>query len=268
MITFDTLDALQEQVSKFINAETYKPVVSDRYYVHDLEKSLDAKLKAIINDLEKSHEDLLKEDCELSIIEFENALFKIKERIESLKSQYEEAIDTIKAKDNALIVEAEVSFCEKIARAFESILVNLETWSTESLSIAESNKNYFTSVLYSPKEILEIYNNLTTARWIVKSRTSRTDFLYYFTGEGPKPYNLIRWRKHATWLSLFVDEITSENKKWAKANLIFETQDSDSGEWTAVSRKTLSVSYNSITCADSFNEVNEKVLRMFPKCAE
>ena len=267
MIAYDTLDALEKQVSKFLSEETYTPIISNRYYAHDLEKSLDTKLNDIVKDLEKDHEDLLKEDCESSVADFKAAFCQLQERIASLKAQYEGAIDSIRLKENPVIVEAEVSFCEKISRVFESLIVSLETWATESLSIDEANKNYFTSVAYSPEELKVIYDNLIKGRWIVKSRTSRADFLYYFTGEGPKPYNLIRWLKHATWLSLFVDRIAGDTKKWAKAALIFETQDSKSGKWNAVTRKTLSVSYKDINDADYFPEVIEKVLGLLPESA-
>ena len=265
MIANDTLDALQAQVSKFLDQETYKPLISDRYYAHELERSLEAKLKAIVDDLENDHEVLLQEDCEESIVEFKAALNALKERMTAIKTQYEWAIDVIQEKDNAVIVEAETAFCRRIALTFESVISNLELWATESLSKAEANKNYFASVFYLPEELVVIYNNLVAARWIQKSRTSRSDFLYYFTGEGPKPYNPIRWNKPATWLSLFLDKMTEDSKIWAKATLVFETQDSDSGSWDAVTRKTLSVSFRNINDANSFEEVNNKVLSMLPK---
>ena len=239
MVAYDIIERLERVVAKFLNGETYGNISSDEKYQRELERIFDNSTIGISNDLEADYDDLLVEDCDITIDAFKQDMNEVQERVEVLKKQFESVTkQSFSIEDNK--ARAQYLFCKRMVDYINELIERVTEWRDGALTSAEEKDPYFNSVKYDRCELQLIYKKLIANRWVTKQSTPLRAFLYYFTGEGLKPTKPIRWLPDITYLTLFLERITYDGHKWAKAAKVF---DKDTG---TISRKTLSVSYDRV----------------------
>lgn len=239
MVAYEIIERLERIVEKFLNGETYGNISSDSTHKRELERLFDNSTLGIANDLEADYENLLTEDCDITIDAFKQEMKKVQERMGLLKDQFDTATKKpFDIEDNK--ARTQYLFCKRMVEFINDLTARVEEWKEGALTSAEDYDTYFTSVKYNRDELALIFKRLVANRWI-SSRTPMRAFLYYFTGEGLKPTKPIRWLPDITILTLFLERMTFENKKkWAKAEKIFQK------EGVKMDRKILSVSYSRV----------------------
>ena len=245
MAALNQLKALDDFVSDFLNKETYGIVLSDMEYQKELDEMYETSERIIREHIEDYVQDIvLKEDCDVAINVFQNNLNQVQVRMGALSAKSESVRSSISA-NNAYTEQDKVqmAFCEKLIVFLRDLISRVEEWKEGSLSAQEANEeNYFLDLRVGEERLPQIYRNLVYKGWIVKSRTSLNDFHYYFTGRGLRPQNPIRWKSTEPKLTLLLENMTLDDKIWAKAALIFEKRKRGTQEYHPVNREQLSVS--------------------------
>ena len=245
MAAINQLKGLNDFVSRFLQEETYGIVLSDKAYQKELDEMFEYSTRTIRTDIEEYVQDLvLKEDCDLTIDDFRYNLGQVQERMKELNAVSEKTIASIA--DNDSLSErqkVQMSFCNKLISFLRALIERVEEWKEGALSAKEANEqNYFTNLRIDEERLPDIYYNLINKGWIVKSRTTLNNFGYYFTGKGISPQNPIRWNSTEPILTLLLENMTMDERRWAKAALIFEKKKKGTREYRPVNREQLSVS--------------------------
>lgn len=254
MIAKSVIKDLKDLVDLFLKQERPNYFSSDSDYAAELDSTYEDCTHRILNDLKRDHNKLLKEDCEEAKSELQEELGSIKSQLQDISEKF----NYIKSlgpdsPNKAALYEIQINFCNKIIPFIQSLIKKMGRWEDDALTIAEGNNCYFTSVRYNKEEIQAICDNLIKLRWIAEGETTRNDFFHYFTGEGTPSYKPIRWLKEVTWLTLFIDFMTYDDRIWVKTSRMFERQDNNSNRARQITPKTLSNSFK------RFNNTNERV---------
>ena len=254
MITKDVIKELQDLVDLFLKQERPYYLSSDSDYAAELESKYEDCTHRVLKDLKRDHNKLLKEDCEEAKRELQEELDSIKSQLQDIAEKFDYCKSLGPDSPNkGSLLEIQINFCNKIIPFIQSLIKKIGRWEDDALTIAESINCYFTSVRYNKEEIPIICDNLIKLRWISEGKTTRDDFFHYFTGEGTPSYKPIRWLKEVTWLTLFIDFMTYDDRIWVKTSRMFERQDNNSNRACQITPKTLSNSFK------RFNNTNERV---------
>ena len=263
MAAINQLRALDGFVSDFLNKETYGLVLSDKNYQENLDRMYETSEKTIRDSIEEYVQDLiLKEDCDMAIDDFQHNLNQVQWLMESLSAKSESVRLSISGNESdSAIDKIQISFCEKLVIFLKDLIARVEDWKEGALSAQEANENNFFSPLRVEEERLPlIYHNLLRKGWIVKNKTSLNNFIYYFTGRGFSPQDPIRWTSTEPILTLFLENMTTDEKRWAKAALIFEKKKRNTRDYHPVSREQLSVSRNKVLENDNLKWLLREIM--------
>ena len=85
---------------------------------------------------------------------------------------------------------------------------------------------FFQEMILKDKQVKPLFDELVSRKWL-DIRTDYADFLYYFKGQGKKPFEKMIWRGRKTILSLFLKEF-EYTPEWTVAEAVFENISSDS----------------------------------------
>lgn len=84
-----------------------------------------------------------------------------------------------------------------------------------------SNELFHYNLNYNEEQFKSIYTFLIDGKFL-ESTTALEDFIYYFSGNGAKPYHGLKWIDKKVNLAQFIDTLCNkEKKKWVIAELIF-----------------------------------------------
>ena len=264
MAAINQLSILNTFVSNFLNKETYGIVLSDKEYQRELDEMYETSEKTIRESIENYVQDLvLKEDCDMAIDVFQGNLGKVQKQMEALSAKSERVRASLSAIDSLTEQEkVQVSFCEKLVFFLRSLISRVEEWKEGALSAQEANEeNFFLDLRVEEERLPQIYYNLGQKGWIVKSKTHLNDFCYYFTGKGFRPQNPISWKSTEPILTLFLECMTLDEKRWAKAALIFEKRKRGTQEYHPVNREQLGVSRSKVKNNFNFQDLVREVMR-------
>lgn len=263
MAALKQLESLNDFVSKFLQDETYGIVLSDKAYQKELDEVFDSSTRTIRSDIEEYVQDLiLKEDCDLTIDDFRYNLSQVQEKMNELNAVSEKTMESIADNDSlSTRQKVQLSFCFKLMSFLRDLIGRVEEWREGTLSAQEANEqNYFMDLRIDKDQLPLVYHNLVNKGWIVKSKTSLNNFIYYFTGKGFRPQNPIRWNSTEPILTLLLENMTIDEKRWAKAALIFEKRKRGTGEYHPVNREQLSVSRNKVLNNDDLRWLLREVM--------
>lgn len=264
MAALKELNALDGFVSDFLNKETYGLVLSEKEYQKELDALYETSERTIREHIENYVQDIvLKEDCDVAIDDFQNNLKQVQERMETLSAKSDNVRASLAANDTDTDQDkVQMAFCEKLIVFLQDLISRVEEWKEGSLSAQEANEeNFFLDLRVGEEQLPQIYHNLVDKGWIVKSKTSLNDFIYYFTGKGFSPLDPIRWKSTEPILTLFLECMTLEDKRWAKAALIFEKRKKGTREYHPVDKDQLGVSRSKVKNNFNFEDLVREVMR-------
>ena len=263
MAALNQLKSLNDFVSTFLQEETYGIVLSEKAYQKELEELYEKSTCLIRSEIEDYVQDLvLKEDCDLTIDDFQRNLNMVQEKMKELNAVSEETMYSIADNDSlSARQKVQLSFCNKLMSFLRDLIGRIEEWKEGALSAQEANEqNFFLGLRIDEGQLPNVYDNLINKGWIVRSRTSLNNFIYYFTGKGFSPQNPIRWTGTEPILTLLLENMTTDEKRWAKAAIIFEKKKRGSREYHPVNREQLSVSRNKALDNDNIKWLLREVM--------
>jgi len=79
---------------------------------------------------------------------------------------------------------------------------------------------FFEGMILKDNQVKPLFDELINRKWL-DIRTDYADFLYYFKGQGTKPFEKMIWRGKKTVLCLFLKEFEYE-PEWTVAEAVFE----------------------------------------------
>lgn len=79
---------------------------------------------------------------------------------------------------------------------------------------------FFQEMILKDNQVKPLFDELISRKWL-DIRTDFADFLYYFKGQGTKPFEKLIWRGKKTILSLFLKEF-EYTPEWTVAGAVFE----------------------------------------------
>jgi len=240
MVAYEIIERLEARVTKFLNKETYAHSLSQGSLKRELDNLFENSTSGIVKDLENDFDFLYQQDCDITIDGFRNEMEVLQQRVESLKTQFEQAKGLPIEQDEYLErMRIQASFCERMVSFIDTLIAKVEDWKTTALTSKEAETCHFEDVRFDEDDLPKIYDNLISHQWIVKSKTSLSDFIYLFTGNGFRPSNPVVWRKTEDDLCLFIEEMTFDAKDLTKAALVFEKKTRKEG-YQMVKRSQLS----------------------------
>ena len=264
MAAIRQLRVLDDFVSDFLDKETYGLILSEKEYQKELDSMYETSERTIREHIENYVQDIvLKEDCDVALDDFQNNLKRVQTQIEALSAKSESVRSSLSATDSDTEQDrAQMAFCEKLVVFLRDLISRVEEWKGGSLSAQEANEeNFFLDLRVGEEQLPQIYRNLLDKGWIVRSRTSLNNFIYYFTGKGIIPQNPIRWKSTEPILTLFLECMTLEEKKWAKAALIFEKRKRGTQTYHPVNKDNLGVSRSKVKNNENFQLLVREVMR-------
>ena len=264
MAAINELKALDGFVSDFLNKETYGLVLSEKEYQKELDSMYETSERIIREHIENYVQDIvLKEDCDVALDNFQYHLKRVQTQMEALSAKSESVRSSLSASGSDTEQDrAQMAFCEKLVVFLRDLISRVEEWKEGSLSAQDANEeNFFLDLRVGEERLPQIYRNLVNKGWIVKSKTSLNNFIYYFTGKGISPQNPIRWNSSEPKLTLFLECMTAEEKRFKKAPLIFEKRKRKTQEYLPVNRDQLGVSRAKIKNQHNFDLLVREVMQ-------
>lgn len=264
MAAIKELRALDCFVSDFLDKETYGLILTEKEYQKELDSMYETSETTIREHIENYVQDIvLKEDCDVALDDFQSNLIRVQKQMETLSAKSESVRSSLSASGSDTEQDrAQMAFCEKLVVFLRDLISRVEEWKQGSLSAQEANEeNFFLELRIGEERLPQIYRNLVDKGWIVKSKTSLNNFIYYFTGKGFSPLDPIRWKSTEPKLALFLECMTLDDKPWAKAALIFEKRKKGTREYHPVNKDQLGVSRSKVKNNFNFEELVREVMR-------
>lgn len=264
MAAIKQLRALDGFVSDFLDKETYGLILTEKEYQKELDSMYETSERTIREHIENYVQDIvLKEDCDVALDDFQNNLKRVQKQMEALSAKSESVRSSLSASGSDTEQDrAQMAFCEKLVVFLRDLISRVEEWKQGSLSAQEANEeNYFLELRIGEERLPQIYRNLVDKGWIVKSKTSLNNFIYYFTGKGFSPQDPIRWKSTEPILALFLECMTLDDKRWAKAALIFEKRKKGTREYHPINKDQLGVSRSKVKNNFNFEDLVREVMR-------
>ena len=123
----------------------------------------------------------------------------------------------------------------------------------------------FFDELQVPEENLPTVFAALQKEHLIARDTAQDVFLFYFTGQEPKPTKRIRWVGSLTLLVLFLKKMSADKRIWMKAATIFETIKKGETEFSVVSSATLRSSFSQAPLQDKYKENMKAIARITGK---
>lgn len=153
-------------------------------------------------------------------------------------------IDTLPSDSKSEVLRAAISTCREYAAIMMSFVERVADICNNGKGTLELIPYFFKDVNKTEQQLRHICGILKDKRYI-EPATNEDDFVYFFTGKGTVPNQRLRWLKKNTVLfTIFISEMTSDNRRWKTASSVFETWSRKAKDYSPPDEGVLGSTYN------------------------